>query len=241
MAELDGYNLHEIQAQVTAAHTRLDAYGREIGDIKTTQRAMDGKLDKLLSREPSRMPIFALGGILAVLLSVLTLVMAPVISSVRSNTADDKDHRKTFHMHTADGHPKAVLDKLKIVDLKHSEEHLEQEEDIAELRDRDQRFEERMDAMSESIVRLDTVATERTARFKSRVQDVEQRIADRAGDRWTGSQQAVHQHHHEREHDLQNKTIRNELDYLRREQEQFEDLQHRTRGPGRGLGRDVKE
>lgn len=241
MAEEQGANLHQIQAEVTAAHTRLDAQGRELGDIKTSQRAMDAKLDQLLQREPSKMPIFALGGILAVLLTVLTLVITPTVWLVRANTADDKLDRRAFHAHTADGHPQAVLDKLRVIDETHSDEHLEQEEDIAELRAKDQRFEERVDAISETIVRLDTIAMERTARFKSRLDMVEKTISDKAGDRWTGSQQGVYQHQHEREHDLHDATIRSQLNYLRQEQEQSEALQHQLRGPGRELGRLYKE
>ena len=241
MSEVDSGELAQIQAEVTAAHTRLDAQGRELGDIKTSQRAMDSKLDMLLQREPSRVPIFALGGVLAVLLTVLTLVMTPVVYSVRSNAADDKTDRQAFHSHTADKHAHALLDKLKRIDMAHSDEHLEQEEDIAELRAKDARFEERMDVISQTIVRLDTIADERTARFKSRLDTVEKTITDKAGDRWTGSQMAVYRHQHEREHDLQRRTMRSEMDYMRNEQEQFEDLQHRLRGPGRGLGQSFKE
>lgn len=247
MSEVDSSELAQIQAEVKAAHTRLDAQGRELGDIKTSQRAMDTKLDQIgvrlseaLQRKPSSLPLVGLMGVLGVLLTVLTLVITPTVWLVRANMADDKEDRRAFHSHTADGHPQAVLDKLRVIDQAHSDEHLEQEEDIAELRTKDQRFEERVDAISETIVRLDTIAGERTARFKSRLDAVEDMIKDKASDRWTGSQMSVYQRQHEREHDLERRTLQSRVDQIYQEQEQFEQLQHSFRGPGRGLGQELK-
>lgn len=140
--------LSRVQAEVTAAHARLDAMAERIGGIETSVASMANDVKALLSREPSRLPIMAVGGLLAVTLTILSLVVAPLYT-------DNSRLLASFTEHASDGHPVWVDNKIKSVDKKHAEEHLEQEEDIGELRGEDDRFESRIDHHESRLSRME--------------------------------------------------------------------------------------
>ena len=139
--------LSKVQAEVIAAHARLDAMSERIGGIETSIRAMAEDVKSLLAREPSKLPVYALGGILAVMLTILSLVVAPLYSGLGRLEHDYRKH--------SDGHPEYVKERLKDIDKKHADEHLEQEEDIGELRDEDDQFEDRMDDHNARLSRIE--------------------------------------------------------------------------------------
>ena len=186
-----------MQRELAAAHARLDSQGREIGDIKTSLRGVDEKLTQLIDRRPSALPFWVLGGVLATLLTILGLVVTPLYSGHERTLQGYAALAEKLHKHD-DGHPRWVKrdldsidrrlnDKIHSVDKLHADEHREQEQDIEQLRQRDMIFEGRLDELEQSRAHLETLAEERTLRFQSR-------IKDKAGDRWTGSQQRVFEH-----------------------------------------------
>lgn len=190
--------ISKIQAEVVAAHTRLDSLSREIssrfGSLDNKQSELAQDIKRLLAREPSKTPLFVQLAVLGFMLTILSLVTVPIATRTWATAEDLKKHD--------DGHPHWVtkimderIDKLLMImtmtDKKHADEHLEQEEDIENLRAEDARTEQRVDRLSEEVVRLSTIAEERTERFKRVIQEVEKRLASRASDRWTGTNQEI--------------------------------------------------
>ena len=179
----------KIQSEVIAAHTRLDAIGREISDIKTSQRSMSQSLQALAAKEPSKMPLFGQIAILAVMLTILSLVTVPIATRTWSLSEKLDDH--------ADGHPVWVTEIMgekfghiaeivARIDRQHADEHNEQEQDIGELREKDALFESRNDAQDERVTRLETQVKERTSAIMKLMNL-------RSADRWTGAQQRGHE------------------------------------------------
>ena len=176
-----------IHKELAALHGRVDAVDGRMHYLEEGQREMGADIKTLLQRGPSKLPLYGQIVVLSATLAIIGLLFTPLAMQVRNNSAHLLKHD--------DGHPewvaklmaekfKHIVETLKRVDKSHAEEHLEQEEDIRDLRTEDARIEARLDSAESDIVRLHTIADERTKRFKAR-------LNDRASDRWTGSQQKV--------------------------------------------------
>ena len=169
--------------------------------VDKTREELSSKLDKVIQSvdQRTRMPMLPVITMLIVgagfLLTIMTLVFSSLSTQVEASTStiakqvtrnaekiDDHDN----------GHPEYVvslfkektrqLGKLiKLIDKKHAEEHIEQEEDIEILRARDEEMEVRNDHQDSNIAILQTQMAERTEFF-------DRYIKLKAQDRWTKTQ-----------------------------------------------------
>lgn len=152
-------------------------------------------------------------GMIAVV-STLIALGTFALTPVRADISRMERMIEKIDAHDSDGHPETVLALIKRVD-----ENSTKDRDL--LLAAMLRGEGRMGSLEQGIRVLETVADERTERFKRIVQTLEAAIETKAGDRWTGDQQRLYQIMHQREHDLERQ-------------------ERRLRGPGRGLGQTLK-
>lgn len=171
------YALGQIKSEVFAVHKRQDAQDKLLesiaDDIKDIRQA------------PPRYPIIV-GGILALgfVFTVVGLLVTPLAKSLEITHKDIAKHERL------DGHS-VMIKALNLIDKTHTDEHLEQEEDIGELRRDYRAIERRQDHVVERLARLETLSEERAVRLVSDLGNLKDRIDVRASDRWTGGQQDV--------------------------------------------------
>ncbi len=188
--------LGQVKSEVAAAHARLDSIESSVRSIAEDLKGLRGEMVEAVKdtmrNQPSKLFLGAgISGILVVL-TILTLVISPVVSRLEEHREDNQEVSTRLLEHAVDGHPMAVLALLErvekeltrqitSVDRKHAEEHVEQEEDIRQLRDVDSTVERRFDRMMERLVAVEVQETERLALLNLK-----------AGDRWPGRLQEVY-------------------------------------------------
>ena len=221
----------ERRAGMEALHTelghlqgRMDGLERTVTETRDDVHALRTQLVEAV-KDALRQPTNAaqantrqLWVAVAVLLSIISLIVAPIYTQQARNT-NKIDHHE-------DGHPEwvtklmaekfaHVLDRISAVDKQHADEHLEQEGDIAELRAADGLFEARNDKQDSRLTHLEALADERTARFETRLDAIGKLLDAKAQDRWTGGEERVFQQGHAQQHAME----REEVQILRRELE----------------------
>ena len=123
----------------------------------------------------------------AILISVVTALLAVgtfALTPVTQNVSEVKERLTAIERHDNDGHPDAVIGMIRSMDEVHTRER--QVNGMSILR-----FEDRLDTAEKELAILQTIADERTERFKRALELRDEKIDLRAGDRWTGSQQRV--------------------------------------------------
>lgn len=168
--------LGHLEAEVHAIHKRLDSIA---DDLRSSRQA------------PKTHVYAVLIAIVTAMVTVGTFALTPVTQ----NVAEVKERLSHIERHDADGHPEAVKEKIdaeikgvykvmESLDAVHTRERMSNSGAIL-------RFENRLDGLETGFAKLNTIAEERTERFKRALELRDDRLNDKAGDRWTGSEQAV--------------------------------------------------
>lgn len=174
--------------EITETRSHYDA---ELGSIRAEVHAIHKRLDSIVAdiraakAQPKTHVYAIMIATVGALITIGTFALAPVHSTLIE--LKDRVHatERLTAGHDADGHPEAVLRLLDRL-----EQVLTREIQVNSKRlDRD---EDRVDTLEVRTAVLETVASERTERFKRALELRDEKIDMRAGDRWTGSQQQVY-------------------------------------------------
>ena len=151
-----------------AEGTRDERLGRLEAEVHGIREQLLGiREDIRASRQQPKTHVYAvILAIVTAMVTVGTFALAPVTQNVN----EVKSRLAEIERHDNDGHPEAVKEKidaeirgiysvLKQMDVVHTRERQDNKENII-------RFENRLDEMEKSYAVLDTVADERTKRFK---------------------------------------------------------------------------
>lgn len=191
--------IHAVAAKVSHLEAVAEAHGQSIkavGDdfrrakdqifekLETTRASVDAK-----TRQPMLQFVTLLvvaGGFLLTIMSLVTSHQGRILESMQRQQSEHHDGHPgwvTKLMAEKFGNLTAVIESVDAVHNKADDEH---ENDVAELRLRDAQFETRNDGQDSRLQRLETIAEERTARFKRVVEGVNERMDMMSGDRYTG-------------------------------------------------------
>lgn len=163
-------DVSSIRAEVADAKAQSK---EAMAEIRSMHRALDD-IKQRIQAPKIGVQITIAGTIAVVLLSIVTLALAPVYANIERIVSAVSEHM--------DGHPESVRGDITRIFQIIQDEHDEQEHDIEQLRAVADGFEKRCDDQDQRIARLETTIGERT-------EWVKEFVSLRSADRWTGAQQ----------------------------------------------------
>lgn len=157
-------------------------YDTKLGGLEAEVKAIHKRLDDLVSSLKPKAHVYAvIGTLVLAMFTIGTFALTPITSRLEQT---EKMVEQISH-HNDDGHPEAVLRLIDSMDRRYVEI-------MNRLSNGQMRDEDRMDQLVTRTAVLETIAEERTERFKRTLEQRDKMVELRSSDRWTGSQQSVH-------------------------------------------------
>lgn len=160
-------NRREYDAELGQLKGEVGAIHADIAWFRTWAQEISDELRSMRTRPPSYAFLAGAAGLLAVMLTIMTLVVTPI-----GKTADISADLLAGHL--KDGHPDSVLSRVEALDERVSGLLTNIYVDLAE-------HDESLQDLEERMARLETLAAERTMRFKRALEKIEEDIQDLRG------------------------------------------------------------
>ncbi len=152
--------LGEVQAELGKVQSEVIAVHRRIDSFEAWLKGMSDDLKVVTRPQPKYPLLFAAIGLATILLSIMTLAIAPIaanVSKIERNLHEHDDGHPQWVKQLVERVEKELSGRISILDAIHSDEHVEQEHDIGDLRAEDARFAQQVNAVENRITRLEAM------------------------------------------------------------------------------------